>query len=146
MSKGNTSYKKSTKQELATRVGEILLLLANGYTRSYIMQYSSKWNICDRQVDDYIAMANKELKEINALTVQDNLAIITHNLWDVFREARKANNLAEQHKVLVSIAKLKGLEQHTVNHIIEDKRELSGITDAELDNMLQQADLTDDFN
>lgn len=130
---------KSTKAQLNQRVSEVQALLLQGFTRSYIIQYGSKWKITDRQVDDYIKMATEMIKEVNTATLQDNMGVITANLWDLFRTARTANNVAEAHKILVSIAKLKGLDQSVVNHIIEDKRELADMSDQELDSILSQA-------
>ncbi len=134
---------KSTKAELDTRVTEVHSLILQGYTRTYILQYGSKWAISDRQIDDYISMATVIIKESNLASVQDNMAIITHGLWDAYRQAKTASNIPEQHKILMSIAKLKGLEQHTVNHVIEDKRDLAGMSDADLDSMMDNASRLD---
>ena len=60
------------------------------------------------------------------------------NLWEAFRQAKAEKNLSEQHKILMSLAKLKGLDQHTVNHVIEDKRQFSDLSDAELYRMLME--------
>lgn len=130
--------KKSTKAQLEQRVKEVQELLLAGHTRSYVVQYGSKWKISDRQIDDYIAMANKIIKEINLISIQDNLALISSNLWDLFRKASLEQNLSEQHKILMSLAKLKGLDQHAITHIIEDKRELADLSDEELDAILEQ--------
>lgn len=131
---------KSTQAGLSIRVSEIQSLILQGYTRSYLIQYGSKWELSHRQIDDYIAMATVIIKEINLSTAQDNLAIVTTCLWDAFRSAKIGNNLAEQHKILMSIAKLKGLEQHTVNHIIEDKRQLENLSDTQLNAILEGKD------
>lgn len=130
---------KSSKAEVNQRVTEIQALIMSGYTRSYMLQYGSKWKISDRQIDDYIKMATTVIKEINQSTLQDNQAIITGQLWDLFRAARADANVAECHKILMSIAKLKGLDQHTVNHVIEDKRELSDMSNEQLDSILESA-------
>lgn len=131
---------KSTKAEINQRVSEVADLLMDGYTRSYIQQYGSKWAVNERQVDEYIAQATAQIKEINSTTLQDNLALICSNLWDVFRKAKKAGDLSEQHKILNSIAKIRGLEKYTVNHVIEDKRELADMSDEDLDKLLNGDD------
>lgn len=139
-SKGTRTPKKSkqsTQAEVDLRVSEIQSLILQGYTRAYLLQYGSKWVISDRQIDDYISKATTAIKEINQASVQDNMAIITSNLWDAFRTAKQEKNLSEQHKILMSIAKLKGLDQMTVNHIIEDKRDLESLTDEELGRILE---------
>lgn len=135
---------KCDKSETNQRVTEIVGLKTQGYTRHYILQYATnKWKISEARVDQLIGMATVQLKELNALTVQDNMAIITHGLWDAYRQAKTASNITEQHKILMSIAKLKGLEQHTINHVIEDKRDLAGMTDEELDKLMSDASRLD---
>ena len=132
-SKTNT---KSTNAEVEQRVSEVQQWLLEGYTRAYILKYAAKWGKSDSMVDQYISKATANIKEVNMWTLQDNLAMICSGLWEVFRKAKIDNNLSEQRQVLMSIAKLKGLEQHTVNHVIEDKRDLQDMTDDQLDAIL----------
>lgn len=148
-------FKKSTVAEIDNRVSEVMALLLSGTTRSGIVRHGSKWGVSSRQIDDYIAAATKEIKEVNSLTLQENQGIILSNLWALFKqcsgtflEADEKLGLqakyippdtAEQHKILMSIAKLKGLDQMTVNHIIEDKRELAEMTDEELEAIIVEA-------
>lgn len=134
------SKKKSTKAELDLRVSEVQSLILQGYTRKYLIQYGSKWELSDRQIDDYISMATIAIKEINHSSVQDNMAIVTSCLWDLYRKTIKEGNNSEANKVLMNIAKLRGLEQHTINHIIEDKRELESLSDEELNSVLEGND------
>ena len=108
-----------------------------GYTRSHIVQHGSKWKISSRQIDDYIHQATNIIKEVNLTTLQDNQGVVISQLWSLFREAREAKNLPEQHKLILSIAKFKGLDQVTINHVIEDKREMADMTDEELDAILE---------
>ena len=125
---------KCDKSETNQRITEIVQLKLTGHTRSYILEYATeKWAISEHRVDQLIALATQCLKEVNQLTLQDNQAIIVGSLWDLFRQARIENDRPEQHKILMSIAKLKGLDQMTVNHVIEDKRELAEMSDEELD-------------
>lgn len=135
----NKTSVKSTKAEVDQRVSEITNLKLSGFTRSYIIQYGSKWGISDRQIDDYISMSTANIKEANQATLQDNLAMITTGLWEVYRKAKADGNLSEQHKVLMSLAKLKGLESYTVNHVIEDKRDHADLSDSDLDKLMEEA-------
>lgn len=128
---------KSTKAEINQRVNEISNLLLVGYTRSYILQYASKWQISDRHVDEYIKRAWQNIKEINDLTLQDNLSMITNQLWDLYRDARANNDRANANKALAQLAKIKGLEVHTINHVIEDTREFEKLTNEELDQLIE---------
>ena len=38
----------------------------------------------------------------------------------------------------MAIAKLKGLDETRINHVIDDKRQLAGLSDQELDSILEQ--------
>ena len=131
---------KSTQAQLSQRVTEVQALLLQGFTRCYLLQYGAKWKISPRQMDEYISMATIQIKEINMLSIQDNMALISSNLWDLFRVAGKDNNRSEQHKILMSIAKIRGIDQHAITHIIEDRRELESLSDLELEQLLEQPD------
>jgi len=126
-------FKKSTVAEINARVSEVTAWMLDGDTRSDIVRHGSKWGVSSRQIDDYMAMATAAIKEVNQLTLQENQGTILRNLWQLFKESRIEGDRAEQHKVLMSIAKLKGLDQMTVNHVIEDKRELSDMSDEQLE-------------
>lgn len=132
--------KKSTKAEIDQRLKEVQELLLEGRTRSYIVQYGSKWQVVDRQIDDYIAQATALIKEINLASVQDNLALITANQWTLYRTAIKDNNIPVARQLLMDLAKLRGLDQATINHVIEDKRELADLSNADLEKMLEGSD------
>lgn len=134
-----TKKPKATQAEVNQRVKEIADQLLAGFTRSHILQYASNWGVSDRQVDEYIAQATAQIKEINSTTIQDNLALISSNQWDLYRKAIKENNLAVARQVLMDLAKLRGLDQMIVNHIIEDKREHADLSDADLDKALEEA-------
>ncbi len=129
---------KSTKAEVYQRVSEVQTLLLQGYTRSYMLQYASKWKVSDRMVDEYIAQANINIKEVSRAGLESDLAILVSAMWDTFRAAKAANNIGEQRQTLVAIAKLKGLDETRVNHIIDDKREMQDLSDADLDAILAQ--------
>lgn len=91
-------------------------------------------------VDEYIAQANENIKEVSKAGLQNDLAILVSAMWDTFRRAVIANNVGEQRQTLMAIAKLKGLDETRINHVIEDNRQLSGLSDTELDAILEQDD------
>lgn len=125
---------QSTKLERIKFVQELLLV---GHTRSEIIsQCVAKFALKTRQVDQYIQTATNIIKEVNQVTLQDNLALISSNLWAAFRLAKITNNVGEMRQVLMALAKLKGLDQHAINLIIEDKRELVDLADSDLDTIL----------
>lgn len=132
------SKSKSTKIELSQRVKEVSGLLLEGRTRSHILQYGSDvWNISERQIDDYISMAWKNIREVNALDFKDNVSVVINNLWDVYRQARIDNDKKNALVALAQIAKIKGLDQQVINHVIEDKREMVHMSNDELELLLE---------
>ncbi len=129
---------RSNKAQLNQRVSEVQALLLEGYTRSYVVQFGSKWKVSDRQIDDYIKMATINIKEVSMAGLKDDLAIIVSAMWDTFRKAKAANNIGEMRQSLLALAKLKGYDESTVNHVIEDKRELQDMSNEDLDAILAQ--------
>lgn len=137
------SKPKSTQADYNQRVSEVQALLLEGRTRSYICNViTTRYKVGDSMVDKYIGEANKIIKEINSITLQENLSLITSNLWNLYRSAISTGNLSEANKILMNIAKLRGLNENTINLIVEDKREHQDLSDADLDKLLN-GDLDD---
>lgn len=131
---------KSTQAEYNQRVAEVQALLLEGRTRAFIIQYGAKWKVVDRQVDDYISEANFIIKEINNVTLQENLSLITTNLWNLYRSSLSSGNISEANKILMNIAKLRGLNENTINLTLQDKREHQDLSDEALDKLLNGDD------
>ena len=135
----NKNSNKASEAEMLIRVKEVAQLQLNGYSRPEIIEYiNEKWGLQRAQADNLIAMATARIKEINSITVQETLAMISTNYWDIFRTAKAAGNSALCVTILEKIAKLKGLESYTVNHVISDSRELETMSDEELDKILEE--------
>ena len=129
--------KKADQAQTDQRVKEICQWKLDGYTRTDILRFAKeKWQIGPDRTDQLIAEATSKIKEINALSIQDNMAILNNQYWNLWRQAAAIGDISEQHRILNSIAKLKGLDKVTINHIVEDKRELADLSDEELDRML----------
>lgn len=114
--------KKSEKHVVEQRVREIVELKLVGRTRTDILQHGSKWGISDRQIDELIKRASDQLQEINSESIKSTQSVIVSAMWDVYRMAQQMGNITEMRQCLSSIAKVMGLEQSTVNHIIRDEQ------------------------
>lgn len=124
---------KSTGAEVSQRVTEFQTLILNGYTRSHLLQHAAeKWKVKERTADAYLAKAHALIREVNAASIQESLAIITSNLWHQLRVARKMQDNAECRQILMALAKLKGLDDQKITHVIEN-RDLSDMDDSDLD-------------
>ena len=128
---------KSTDAEVSRRIRFVQRLLLRGRTRSEILQVTTKkWGLEASMIDKYIARAKEFINEVNKIEMLDNMAMITRNYWENYREALKEKNRFLAVSILEKIAKLKGLSQETVNHIIEDRRDLETLTDEDLEKAL----------
>lgn len=129
---------KCTKAELSERVKVIQELILNGHTRSYILEFGvNKWNMSVEQIDKYRFIANDIISELNHASMEANVALITSNLWSLFRDAKLDKNHDLARKILCDIAKFKGLDQTTTIHILDKSRPHSNLTDEELDNLIE---------
>jgi hypothetical protein len=137
---------KGTAAEVESRVTEVQNWLLLGYTRHEILRFSSDWNVSSRTIDEYLARATVAIKAINKVSVQENMAIITAQLWESFRRGRATADEAHCLKVLTQLSKIKGLEKNTLNLIVEDKRDLEDLSDEELDQILAETSGVEDLD
>lgn len=128
--------RKSSVGSILVRVSEIQELILLGHTRSSILQLTSKYRVSDRMIDDYISKAKANISEVNNLTLQDNLATIVSNQWLLYRAAIAGKNLQLARQILMDVAKVRGLDQQTINHVVNDQRELADLSNAELETIL----------
>jgi hypothetical protein len=77
------------------------------------------------------------IKEINKVTLEENMALITNELWELVRTAKISGDGNLVAKGLAQLAKIKGLEELTINHVVKDKRELSDANDEDLDDFIE---------
>jgi len=129
--------KKATVPVAHDRTNQVQALLQEGRTRSYILQNTSEWGLSDRQIDAYIHRAMDRIKEINKVTLEENMALITNELWELVRTAKISGDGNLVAKGLAQLAKIKGLEELTINHVVKDKRELSDANDEDLDDFIE---------
>lgn len=119
---------KSQKQQ---QLHETCELLCKGYTRAHIIEhFKTKWTLKRGAADLMIAKANKRLAEINEGSIEKAQALVLQGLWKQYRNAGVANDHNGAAKILVEIAKLKGLDHSTVHLKID--RPLQELSDEEL--------------
>lgn len=87
---------KCSIAELDKRINKVYEHLVNGWTRYDILQYVAKkteWAVNSRQIDNYIAEANKLIKE-NAKETQDEFIEKTKNRFkDIYKKAMSEKEL-----------------------------------------------------
>ena len=110
---------KSTNAEIELRVSVIYDMIIKGCSRKEIVQFgSNKWSITNRQVDDYIAKANDDIKEVYG---QDYKEMIINKqlaqLDDLYNKNYQLNDLRECRNLIESKSKLLGLNAPTKTDI-----------------------------
>lgn len=129
------SKKKSTRVVKESRVETVQKMLLEGQSRGAILRHAAQaWEIGDRQVDQYIHEASAWIDEANQNTAERNLALITTNLWEMFREHKIFTpNVARQ--ALMDVARLRGLDKVDIDlNIIRTHKDAS---DEDLDKALR---------
>lgn len=102
---------KATQAELSVRLEQVTELLLDGHSRTHIQRASAEaWGLSTRQIDEYIRLATEEIEEINQASIEKHLALITRNLWSIYRSTR-ATEPSTARMALMDIAKLRGLDK-----------------------------------
>lgn len=122
---------RATHVGLGERIQIVGKMLLEGRTRSSILRYSkSEWKRSVRQTDEYIKRATAEIDEANQASAERNLALITANLWKLYRSNFHGDPSVARH-ALMDIAKLRGLEKLELSITVE--RPLKELTDDALE-------------
>ncbi len=94
MPKPHNPRRRSSRAELGLRVNRVARLLANGGTRSDVLQYAStQWECSTRTTDDYIRRAREILCKDWELDRRVFTAELLSQLASLQKEARKTNQL-----------------------------------------------------
>jgi hypothetical protein len=134
----NKPRTRANSAEHEKRVTDVESWLLDGLTRTQVLKKAKGWGVTDRQVDDYIAEAKGVIKEINLADRDENMSLVTKNLWDLYRFQR-INDPGEARKILMDIAELRGLKETTIQHFVNE-RPLQQIEDDLLEGSLTADD------
>ena len=101
---------RATQIEVIYRILEVKKAVLEGAHRPDILQLASdEWGLTERQGDEYIAKARKEIKiEVDAMG-QTNLEWHIAARMHLFNKAARINDLSNARQILDSLAKLQGL-------------------------------------
>ena len=99
--------KKGTNVEVDGRVNAVYDLLLQAYNRTQIVRHcAEKWDISERQAENYIARARKLQQEVAEQNRDEWLMAALSRLQDCEREARKRGNLGIAIKAMETQARL----------------------------------------
>lgn len=129
---------KSSNAQMQERIDEVMLQLLTGSSRAQIQQNAAeKYGLTERPIDELIARATAQIKEINAPKIMDSVEQVMGNLWFLYKQALKAGDRRLSLDVLKEIAKVKGLNELTLIHKMGD-RDLKDASDDELEAALTE--------
>lgn len=130
---------KSTKAEIELRVALVYKMLIEGFVRKDIVQYGSKkWNISNRQVDDYIAGANLEIKENFGEKYKANiLEKEVAKMDNLYRKNYQNEDYRECRTLIESKAKLMGYVAPVKTDITTNGQSLN-LNDTERDHRINE--------
>ena len=126
--------------ETETRIKEIIAKQLDGYTRTELLEFIGTWGLKRSQADNLIRLASERFKEINKSSIQDIQALVFNNYLHELRQARAEGDRSSIISILKEVSKIHGLDKVTINHIVEDKRELADLSDADLEAMLVEGE------
>jgi hypothetical protein len=112
--------KKADQALVQSRVDEILRIRLDGASRTDILQYvaEKRWEISERQVDNYIQKTTEILRAQAKGARKGLLALHIGRREALYARAVNAGDYGRALAVLESLAKLQGLvtEKHQVKH------------------------------
>ena len=126
---------RSTAHEFSAKIREVQNLLLSGYGYSEIQEYGLKWGVSTRQIDDYISGARKIMDEVNLLSLQENIAVISGALWNEYRSASESK---DRINCLKELSRIHGLGISTIDVNVKEVRPLQELSDTELKTLREQ--------
>jgi Zn-dependent M32 family carboxypeptidase len=101
---------KSTKAEVAARIDTVVTKLLRGVKRAEIIRYASEtWNVDERQVQNYITRATKQIEEITQPRKEYEFALVRQRLEELYEDAFAAKNYNAALGALKQVAEMIGL-------------------------------------
>lgn len=99
--------------ELEKRVFEVAKMILGGYSkRAFILQHISNttdWNVCDRQIDNYIKDAKELIKETNEDDIELEKSMALNRLEALYTMNLKIQDYNQCRSLIMDRAKLLGL-------------------------------------
>jgi hypothetical protein len=109
---------KATDAEIELRIATLYEMIVKGCSRAYIVRYSSeKWNIGERQVDDYLKLVKDKIqdtygKEYKETILNNHLAQL-ENLYAknyIIEDFRECRTIIESRNKLLGLNAVEKLE------------------------------------
>jgi archaellum biogenesis ATPase FlaH len=135
---------RANKAQIRLRIEEVKNFLLIGKTVGYIKRsLSEKYSVTERMVAEYVKVATAEINEINKDGAKNLLAKLVHNQWSLYVKALRAEDVGLCDKIIMNIAKLRGLD---VQKVVHEMRELESASDDLLDEIEDEVARAQNYN
>ena len=103
---------KSDSSEMQNRINECYLLILQGYQRKFLIQYfTEKYNIGERQIDNYIKTAREEMCKDSELSKDIKKNEILAQYYNLYQKNYDFEDYRACESVLQKIANIIGVEE-----------------------------------
>jgi predicted DNA-binding protein (UPF0278 family) len=107
---------KSTKVEVELRIMQVYTMIVNAWSKIEIVRYcSEKFNVCERQAEEYMERAHEKLKEIHKEASKNVLekSIQRYEKW--LKKSEEQGDYKGAKDMQIRIDKLLGLEKENID-------------------------------
>lgn len=123
---------RTSAAEYELRITEVQKLYLLGHTTREIVALTKHWNVSDKTIDKYISEVKRRVNEISKDSLPELKDKILSNYWKLYRAAEIRDDVKECHRLLVSIAKIGGLDKVHLNVNVTNERQLKDLSNDEL--------------
>ncbi len=117
----NHEARQSYAAEVYKRVETISEMIMRGYQRKHILQYGVKWDVKNRTIDKYIAMANKMLIKQSEKDFDRNYAKAIQRYEDLYIKALDNDDYGLAKAINKDFVELTGVKAPDKQEITEHK-------------------------
>ncbi|MCL2064062.1 MAG: hypothetical protein FWG98_06780 [Candidatus Cloacimonetes bacterium] len=118
--------KKSNDRTMQDRIKEMLSLVTK-MSRNELIQHFQKWNLSDRQIDNYISQCNKILKSEFEKFMPNAAAYIYNNRLEIYKQALCNDDFVIARGILSDLAKMTGADTTSVD-LTSKGKSITGFT------------------
>jgi len=113
INKSAAKKKKATKDEIGTRISEIIKFILEGRSNNFIVQYcEGKYHLGNSQIYENIREAHRQLAQINCSNVYLNYTKSLAIKYELLEQAMQGKNLDLSLKILLAIDRQSGVEEN----------------------------------
>lgn len=107
--------RKVPQLQIEQRIEEVFIMLVNGATNAEVVRFcAEKWNLAERQTENYIARARKRFHDLAAFDRPEQIGTAIARYQDLYKRNLRVQDYKAAASVQEKLCKLLGLEAPTV--------------------------------